>query len=195
MGQHEDVPVADRRDDGLAVQLRAGADVHFGHLPAAVGLRSSRKAPSPWPVMAVMARIGAVSIDVLRAKTLCTALSEPGDEVLVEHAQDDAHVGVERPHHEHRGDVEQIVAGEDEDAARSATPAASRISRRRQSPLTRRTPRKRGSSAGKWCPRRRRAARPPADIPARAPDAAETAQDDGCSMRRSPCVRFRAKIV
>ena len=44
-------------------------------------------------------------------------LAQAGEQVLVEHAQDDANVLVEAARHQGRGDVKQIVAGEDEDAA------------------------------------------------------------------------------
>lgn len=54
---------------------------------------------------------GAESVDVL------DRLAEPADEVLVEHAQDDADAGVQAADHESAGDIDQVVAGEDEHAA------------------------------------------------------------------------------
>src|SRR5262249_62413120 len=43
--------------------------------------------------------------------------AEPRDQVLIEHADDDAHVGTDAANQEGRGKVHQVVAGDDDDAA------------------------------------------------------------------------------
>ena len=88
----------------------------FGHLAAAARPRR-RTRPGPAPVRAVRASSGAVRAETLRAKTLLTALPSRAMQVLVEHADDDAHVGVEMADHQGGRDVDQVVAGQDEDAA------------------------------------------------------------------------------
>jgi hypothetical protein len=45
-------------------------------------------------------------------------LAQTGDEILIEHPHDYAHLRMDAPHHKGRRDVHEIVAGEYQDAAR-----------------------------------------------------------------------------
>ena len=117
MGQHQGVPVGDGPGETAAAQFRAGADGQFDDLPAVVRVAFQAEGAERLAGEGGHGEDGRGQQRRTKGVNIMNGLAEPAEQVLVEHAHHDAHVGMEGADHESGGDVEQVVAGQDEDAA------------------------------------------------------------------------------
>jgi len=103
--------------DGSATQRRTGADHQLRHLTPAVGLPLDPERAQRLPGQGRQSQQWRSQSRGAQGEDVVNCLAEARDEVLIEHPHDDAHVGIEAADHQRRGDVDEIVAGEDEHAA------------------------------------------------------------------------------
>ena len=100
--------------DGPAAQQRLIRDHYFGDLPPAVFKRKrSQRVAGQRGQSNERRRQGGNA----QREDVVDGLPQPGDEVLVEDADDDPNVRIQMSNHQRGRNVDQIVAGEDEHAA------------------------------------------------------------------------------
>jgi len=113
MGQDADPGWRDIGKPALA-QAAAVGDADLGDLAAAVGHAERRQRPARDGGQGQERRGQAGDA---QGERVGERLAEPDQQVLVEEADDHADVRVEMAHHQRGREVDQVVAGDDEDAA------------------------------------------------------------------------------
>ena len=118
MRRDDDAALAHQGRQRLAANGRGRPDRHLDELPQPRGGLVEPKAPERLAGQRGQREDGGGEQRGTQGEDVVDRLAEPGEQVLVEHAQDDADLAVEAAHEQGRRDVEQIVGGQHEDAAR-----------------------------------------------------------------------------